>query len=73
MNIVDFNKIYDAEFLCEALFSNASDKTVTGIVLAAPVKGVNGRYTVHIDSVSLRIPLNRILKLTKSSRKWDDL
>lgn len=73
MKIHQFNAEFHEEFLCEAKYLDAADNTATGIILHKAEKGLNGKYTVRIDSASHRIPLHRVLRVTQSSRKWSDL
>lgn len=73
MRIIEFSSTFSEEFLCEAKYLDGADNVVSGIVLSPPTRNHNSHYVVRIDSASHKIPLKRVLKLTKSSRKWEDL
>lgn len=73
MNIQQFNAVYVQSHLCQATYLNGSDQVVQGIVVDDPKQNHKKQYLVPIDSKANRIPLHRILKVTKSARRWADL
>jgi len=70
MNIAEFNDLYDDEYRCKVSYCDWSGDKAKGVILGVVPKEKGKRPRVFIDSFTQKIPLSRVITLTKTKTKW---
>lgn len=65
----DLEAAYDEEHRCETTYVNGMNQQTKGILLSG-IEKHGRRLVVAIDSYVNKIPLRRVISVTKTSTKW---
>ena len=69
MNVDEFNKTYDANKRCYAIYRTANGDRLSGLLLDGVQTSVAGKAFVYVDAFTKRIPLNTVVEV-KVGQPW---